>query len=99
MNLKELNNQDDITRTICKRGLGGCHPSVLIIDAPRQHEISLEDFANYFGAVEKELAMEPSGLQVIISLSDQVFPQNVPHKTIIPKLADGDQEKLFGVVK
>jgi len=75
---------------------GGVHPGILIMDAPRQHEIDLEDFRKYFEALHQNLSKDSDGLQVVISVSDEVFPQEIPHKKIEPSKQHDGQLKYFG---
>ncbi|HRK09163.1 MAG TPA: hypothetical protein PLZ57_15445 [Pseudobdellovibrionaceae bacterium] len=78
------------------REMSGYHPGLLIMDAPRQHEINVEDFANFFESIHRTLSVPPLDLQIIISITDEVFPESVPHSTLVPTRNDGEDLKFFG---
>ncbi|MCB9593515.1 MAG: AAA family ATPase [Sandaracinaceae bacterium] len=50
-------------------GGGGAHPGLLLLDAPKQHELKTEDFEAYMRELRKLGAQHPDRIQLVISLS------------------------------
>lgn len=55
--------------------VGGYHPGFLILDAPKQHELSPEDFKNYVIRFCEMSSKLPSPIQIIFSTSDQALAE------------------------
>jgi len=50
--------------------MGGSHPRLLVLDAPRQHELDAKDLGSYLGRFYEMSAKQPRPVQLVFSASD-----------------------------
>ena len=70
--------------------MGGTHPPLLALDAPRQHELAAADLRSYIERFHKMSAKRPTPIQLVFSATDPaIVPEGCTDEIWKPTFASG----------
>jgi hypothetical protein len=75
--------------------VGGNHPGWLLLDAPKQHELSQDDLNAYFGRLSEVSRRYPGRIQVVFSIAHTEVPLGADDVSWLPTHGTGRNAKYL----